>query len=260
VRDHWVAAVRKHSDEAAVERLLNGPIRTLLSVARPLGFEIRIEYGQVIVSRQDFLKTDEDLDELVAVAEDVASAVREVCVPAGRVPLDAELPPPAWLKAVRGKPRDKHTLWPIGARLEKVVQIADARGLAIEDPRAFHAAFPGLNVPGEAFGVLRGRLPGTALTGRLLCCAERPMALPDDFREFLTDPGGVVGCDVVVLPAAPEVPRTPPEGEPCGSLRIAVADGVLTAWRVRPSWQADIEALDRLVADVAEIVGRRGLS
>jgi hypothetical protein len=254
VRDHWVAAVRKHSDEAAVERLLGGPIRTLLSVARPLGFEIRIEYGQVIVSRQDFLTADEQLDGLAAVAEELAHAVREVCVPASRAALDAELPPPAWLEPVRRKPRDKHTLWPIGARLEKVVQIADERGLAVEDPRAFHAAFPRFNVPGEAFGVLRGRLPGTALTGRLLCCAERPLALPDDFRAFLTDPGGAVGCDVVVLPAGPDAPRTPPEGKPCGSLRIAVADGVLTAWRVRPSWQADGDALDRLVADVAEIV------
>ena len=259
MRDDWVAAVRRHSDEAAVGRLLHGPIRALLSGPRPLGFEIRIEYGQVIVSRQDFLKTDADLDALVAVAEELAVAVRKLCAPAGGTSLAAELPAPAWLEAVRRKPRDAHTLWPIGARLDKVVQIADARGLAVEDPRAFHAAFPGLNLPGEAFGVLRGRLPGTALTGRLVCCAERPLALPDDFRAFLSDPGGAVGCDVVVVPVAPEAAPTPPEGEPCGSLRIAVADGVLTAWRVRPSWQADVAALDRLVPDVAEVMKRRGL-
>ena len=64
-----------------VEALLSGPIRELLSIQQGLGFEIRIEYGQVIVSRQDFLRRDEDLDELVATAEALAGAVREICVP-----------------------------------------------------------------------------------------------------------------------------------------------------------------------------------
>ena len=147
----------------------------------------------------------------------------------------------------------------LGARLEKVVEIADARGLAVEDPRAFHAAFSGLNVPGEAFAVLHGRLPGTPLTGRLLCCAERRMALPDDIRALLKDPGGAVGCDVAVLAVDPGAAPTPPEGEPEDDLRVAVADGVLTAWRLRPRWQADGEALDRLAREVAGAVARRGL-
>jgi hypothetical protein len=140
------------------------------------------------------------------------------------------------------------------------VQIADEREMAVEDPRAFHAAFPGLNVPGEAFGVLRGRLPGMALTGRLLCCAERRMSLPDDFRKFLTNPGGAAGSDVAVVAVRRDAPATAPAGEVDGDIRVAVADGVLTAWRTRKSWQADGEALDRLAADVAAIVRRRGLS
>jgi hypothetical protein len=52
---------------------------------------------------------------------------------------------------------------------------------------------------------------------------------------------------------------TPPEGETEGDLRVAVADGVLTAWRARRSWQADGDALDRLAADVATVVTHRGL-
>jgi len=71
--------------------------------------------------------------------------------------------------------------------------------MAVEDPRTFHAALPELNIPGEAFGVLHGRLPGTELTGRLLCCAERPMSLPDEVRELVHDRGGPVGCDVAVV-------------------------------------------------------------
>ncbi len=200
VRDQWIAAVRTRSDEAAIERLLRGPIRELLSSQQGLGFEIRIEYGQVVVARQDFLKRDEDLDALVAAAEALAAAVRDICVPAsGAQPLATALTPPEWLAAVRRRPKEKHALWPIGARLERVVQVADERQMSIEDPNAFRVAFPGLNFPGQAFGVLHGPLPGTALTGRLLCCAERPMVLPDDFRAFLTDPGGAVGCDVAAV-------------------------------------------------------------
>jgi hypothetical protein len=253
----WVARVRKHSDPRTVDALIDGPIRELLSSQQGLGFEIRIEYGQAIVSRQDFLKRDEDLDELVATAEALAGAVREICVPrAGARPLATRIAPPEWLESVRRHPRRKHTLWPPGARLEKLVAIADERAMAVEDPRAFHAAFPDLNVPGEAFGVLHGRLPGTAVTGRLLCCAERPMALPDDVRKLLRDPGGAVGCDVAVVSVDGGVAATPPEGESHGDLRVAVADGVLTAWRVRRSWQADSDALDRLAADVATILSR----
>ena len=261
VRDHWMAAVRTHSDEATVERLLRGPIRDLLSVQQGLGFEIRIEYGQVVVARQDFLKRDEDLDALVAAAEALAGAIRGICIPApGARPLATTLPPPEWLAAVRRRPRQKHTLWPIGARLERVVQVADEREMAVEDPNAFRTGFPGLNFPGQAYGVLHGRLPGTALTGRLLCCAERPMVLPDDYRAFLTDPGGPVGCDVAVIEVSPDAPVSPAEGEVDGDLRVAVAGGVLTAWRLRPTWQINGPALDRLAADVAEIVRRRGLN
>jgi hypothetical protein len=260
LRGRWTAAVRTHSDPATVERILAGPVRELLSAQQGLGFEIRIEYGQVIVARQDFLKGDEDLDALVAAADALACAVRDICVPPSAAhPLATELPAPQWLAAVRRHPKRKHTLWPIGARLEQVVQVADERGMAVEDPRAFHAAFPGINVPGEPFGVLHGRLPGTALTGRLLCCAERPMDLPADFLAFLTNPGGPVGSDVVVVAVDRDAPAAAPEGEVEDGLRVAIADGVLTAWRLRPSWQADGPALDRLAADVAAVMRRRGL-
>jgi hypothetical protein len=256
----WIAAIRPHSDQEVVERLLSGPIRKLLGTQQGLGFEIRIEYGQVIISRQDFLKRDQDLDELVKAVEELADGVRSLCVPrSSRTSLTTPLEPPEWLQSARRHPKRQHILWPIDARLEPVVKIADERDMTVEDPRAFHRAFPDLNFPGQAFGVLRGRLPGTALTGRLLCCVERPMVLPEDFRKFLTNPGGAVGSDVAVLPLSSEVPATPFEGELDGGLRFVVADGVLTAWRARYSWQASGESLDRLAADVAGLIDRRGL-
>jgi hypothetical protein len=243
-----------------VDELLRGPVSDVLAFQHRLGFELRVEYGQVIVSQQDFLTRDENLDALVAAAELVAEGVRRICAPPlALATLDRPLPPPRWLPTVRRHPGDVHTLLPIRARLDRVVAIADERGLAVEDPRAFHTAFPAINVPGEAFAVLRGRLPGTELTGRVLCCAERPMYIPEEIGRLLSDPGGDAGCDVAVLEVATATPATPPEGEVEGDLRVAIAGGVLTARRPRRGWQADGAALDRLSADVAAIVRRRGL-
>jgi hypothetical protein len=161
---------------------------------------------------------------------------------------------------VRTRPRKKVTTWPIGALADRVVAIADERGMELEDPLAFHRAFPDLNVPGQAFGVMRGRLPGTALHGRLLCCAERRMWLPEEMREHLTDPGGQVGADVAVLSVSLETPATAREGELDGDVRVAIADGVLTAWRARRSWQADDESLDALAAKLPGILERQGIA
>jgi hypothetical protein len=58
-----------------------------------------------------------------------------------------------------------------------------------------------------------------------------------------------------MLPAAPGTPDTPDDGERVEDLRIAVRDGVLLAWRRRPRWQADGEAIDRLSADAVRIRG-----
>ena len=85
------------------------------------------------------------------------------------------------------------------------------------------------------------------------------MDLPDDIRALLKDPGGGVGCDVAVLAVDPGAAATLAEGEAEDGMRVAVADGVLTAWRLRPRWQADGEALDRLAGDVAAAMRRRGL-
>ena len=131
--------------------------------------------------------------------------------------------------------------------------------MAVEDPRTFCKTFPALNFPGEPFAVLHGRLPGTALSGRLLCCAERPLYIPDPIRELMKDPGGQLGCDVAVIEVSRALPATAPEGEPQGNLRVVVADGVLTAWRPRPRWLAYGPDLDELAADVAALVTERRL-
>ena len=260
IDEQWVADVRKHSDEATIAALLDGPVRAALR--RPgagLRAAGRVRPGRGVHAGlpEARRRPRQPRGERRGARPGRRRAVRSQ--DNGALRLAGRLPAPAWLEAVRRAPRDAHTLWPIGARLEKVVAIADERGMALEDPRAFHAAFGALNLPGEAFAVLHGRLPATPLTGRLLCCAERRMDLPDDIRALLKDPGGGVGCDVAVLAVDPGAAATLAEGEAEDGMRVAVADGVLTAWRLRPRWQADGEALDRLAGDVAAAMRRRGL-
>jgi hypothetical protein len=246
----WVADVRKRSDDAVVDEILRGPVREVLSVERGPCFEIEIGYGQVVVAQQGFLGADDELDALTEAASLLANGVRSIVARARPPqPFGDALPEPEWLAQVAALPKDKHTFWPVGALLERVYAVAAERNLALEDSFAFHRAFANLPVPGEAFGVLRGP------EGRLAFCAERPMQLPMDLGHWLKDAGGDVGCDVAMLPAAPGTPDTPDDGERVEDLRIAVRDGVLLAWRRRPRWQADGEAIDRLSADAVRIRG-----
>jgi hypothetical protein len=61
--------------------------------------------------------------------------------------------------------------------------IARERGLASEDPFEFHRAFSDLPVPGEAYGVMRGTLPGTSLFGRVVAGVERKIGGPPAYGE-----------------------------------------------------------------------------
>lgn len=257
--DDWVADVRKRSDDAVADEILRGPVREVLAVERGPCFEIEIGYGQVVVAQQDFLGAHEDLDALAEAASVLAGGVRSIV---GRArpprPFGEALPEPEWLPQVAALPGDQHAFWPVGALLERVYAVAGERGMALEDSFAFHAAFANLPVPGEAFGVLRGPLPGTnGIPGRLACCAERQMQVPVDLDHCLKGLGGDVGCDVAMLPA-PGADDTPDDGERVEDLRLAVRDGVLLAWRRRPRWQADGPALDRLAADAVRIAAERG--
>jgi len=256
----WVADVRKRSDEAVADEILRGPVRQALAVQHGPCFEIEIGYGQAVVAQQGFLGDHEELDALAGTASLLAEGVRSI-VRRTRPsqPFGEGLPEPEWLPQVAALPGDKHTFWPVGALLERVYAVAGERNMALEDSFVFHSAFANLPLPGEAFGVLRGPLPGTGgIHGRLAVCAERQMQLPADLSHWLDDVGGDVGCDVAMLPATPGALDTPDDGERVEDLRFAVRDGVVLAWRRRPRWQADGPALDRLAADAVRIAAARG--
>jgi hypothetical protein len=245
----WVAGIRDRSDHEVVDRLLRGPIHDVLSREQGLGFEIRMEYGQLVISRQLYLR-DAELDDLATTTGELAIAIGEMgLIAAPPTPFATELPPPRWLETVRANPGEPCTAWPIGARVEKVAAIAAERGMTLEDPGAFHQAFPQVTIPGEAFAVMRGRLPGVEGVARMACCAERPMIMPQEVRKLTTDPGGRVGCDIAVLPAPAGARPTGPDGELHDGTRVIVHDGVVVARRARDTWQANGPALDRLAAD-----------
>ena len=96
-----------------------------------------------------------------------------------------------------------------------VVEYARSRGLDHEDPRAFHARFLRLDLPGPARNVMYGRHPATDRETRVLLCS---------------DPSGQsAGFEVAVVPAAEDgAPVQPPQAE---GLSVRVGDGYAVASR-----------------------------
>jgi hypothetical protein len=248
----WAAVVRKRADAELADRVLSGPVRqVLLSGEREYGFTIDFMFGQLVVYQQNFLKEAQELDAFCELVSYLAREIRALCEPTLRPrSFETELPPPEWLPGVESKPDERHILAPHGAWLERIVQIARERGLAVEDPLSLHRAFPRLPVPGEAFGVLRG--DGI----RLLCCVERSIVDLSGLEQAVKDPGGPVGADVAVLPArgAPDTPDGV-DGVLTDWTRHAVRDGLLCAWRRRDRWQATGEPLDELAGAARGLAG-----
>jgi hypothetical protein len=176
-------------------------------------------------------------------------------------PFGTELPAPPWAEKIERAPED--TFMGIDSQdLGGFHAIAKERGLASEDPYEFHRAFPDLPVPGEAYGVMRGTLPGTSITGRVVAGIDRIVSGPPAYWDRVLDqlPHGPTGSDTVLIPARPDVPDAHPEiGMPWGDGGFAVRRGVLVAWQPRATPHADGAALDALVGHVVALAEHQGL-
>ena len=141
--------------------------------------------------------------------------------------------------------------------------IARERGLVSEDPFEFHRAFFDLPVPGEAYGVMRGTLPGTSLFGRVVSGVERKIAGPPAYWDRILDelPHGPCGSDTVLLPVRADAPDAHPDtGKPWGDGGFAIRRGVLVAWRPRHgNAQANGAQLDDLVRRAVALAEEHGL-
>ena len=226
-----------------VERLIAGPaLRSVLERGRERPFfQVRTRRGALVVRCNGWLREPAPLDELAgdlsAVAAEVRAAGLAVADPRPFAdPLPAADWPPEGVSMSGRFPPDP---W-----LAPLHAFAREHGLVIEDRRRYHAAFPTLPVPGRVIAVMRGRLPGTDLVGRLAWHAERAEATHN------------VGRNAVLLPAAPEAEQTPPEGVKVadGDLRLFVRDGVFAAWTRRDapgagSQRGELGPMVELVAD-----------
>ena len=260
----WRIAYRGRAQRDVVERVIEGPLREDLAADPPLGYRITFAHGVLVVRRQHFLKTDEELDAFAGRACSLAARIREICAAsASPRPFEAELPPPEWAEKIDASPGET---WQgmDGQDLAGFHAIARERGLASEDPFEFHRAFSDLPVPGEAYGVMRGTLPGTSVFGRVVAGVERTIAGPPAYWDRILDelPHGPCGSDAVLLAVGPEAPdSSPAAGIPWGDGGFAVRRGVLVAWQPRRgSAQADGAELDALVRRVVALAESQGLA
>jgi hypothetical protein len=261
--DDWEGYPRRDADGPLVSQVVKGPIRNALAGDPPLGLAITIRSGLVTVAQQHFLKTDAELDGFATAVSDLARVVRECCraaAPAAQ-PFSTQLPAPYWLEEIRAKPQDTYVGLD-GQDLGAVVAYGDERGLAIEDGRELHRAFPALPTPGEAFAVFRGTLPGTDVEGRLVSCLQRPMRYPEHLEPFVSE-GALrfdVGGDAVLLAARPGTPDSGGvDGELVEGLRVSVVDGVVVLSGLRRQWQLYPASLDQIGPPAVAAARSRGL-
>jgi hypothetical protein len=120
-----------------------------------------------------------------------------------------------------------------------VVEYARSRGLEHEDPKAFHARFLRLDLPGPARNVMYGRHPATGRETRLLLCS---------------DPSGQsAGFEVAVVPTAGLTAGAAAGTEQ--NVAVSVDDGYVVASKPAPSDAGpsieDLDAVARRASDAA---------
>lgn len=210
--------------EAFVERLLapGGVWRRLLTGARgaPL-FELFVSNGTLALRRNGYVRDEAELDRMCEALTRAAEALAQAALPEAQPrPFGEVLPVVDWPPS--GVSRSDR--FPPSPWLEALHGLAGELRMTLEDPDAYHRAFPRVPVPGRAFAVLHGTLPGTPTPARIAFHRERPL---NDNQ----------GRTALLLAAAPGAPETPPWGVRLTEPRLgyAVRDGVVAIWILRSS-------------------------
>ncbi|HYI18754.1 MAG TPA: hypothetical protein VD836_08580 [Solirubrobacteraceae bacterium] len=228
----WHLRTGADADEAAVARVLGGPLPGVLAGIDAALLQVVVLHGTLILRRNGYLKEPAALDAHASLAAFAAGELRAACLPATRPqafaePLPrwdaqaAELPPP-WVAAFAA----------LATRLDAT----------LEDPRALHLAFPSLPVPGTAVAVLR-----LGSGERLVYTEERLVRRAQQVRGAL-------------LAAAAPGAATPPGGARDDELVVAeVRDGVLACWSRRTA-DITLGEADELLSRSRAAAGRLGLA
>jgi len=238
----WSLWCEPKPERETVERLVGEPVAELLRAHTEDGlFQIVVWWGTLVVRRNGFLHP-EALDDLGRAAGLMAERLRKVCRPLAEPrPFDAELPRPLSSEALDLPagfyPGEVWRKWALGS--------AERYGLALENPVAYHRAFPSVPVPGMAYVVLRGQVPHVG-PGRLVVHRERDSVRP-----------------AILVAAPPDAEPTPPGGLPFREqgARLEVADGLLAVWSIT-SWSGYtmLDHIDEFCAEAAAVINesRRG--
>jgi hypothetical protein len=237
----WDLYAGTKPDPDVVARLVAEPVAGLLRAHTGDGlFQAVVWWGTLVVRRNGFLRSPDELDELGRAASLLARRLREVCLPlAERQRFDTALPRPPYRGGFDAPPgfflEDQWGSW--------ATETADRYGMESEDPLAYHRAFPSMPVPGIACAVLRGTIPRLGIRGRLVVHREREAARP-----------------AVVIPAPVGAEPTPPAGRVFREhgVRLEIADGLLAVWSINSYWGSAMAGdLDAFCASVATVLGSR---
>jgi hypothetical protein len=229
----------KQPEPEMVERLVAEPVAELLRAHTDDGlFQAVVWCGTLVVRRNGYLRSPEELDELARAVSLLAGRLREVCLPLAEPQwFDASLPLPPFRTGVPGPPG----FLVDGTWCKWALETAERHALEIEDPFAYHRAFPSVPVPGIAHIVLRGTIPGLGLPGRLVLHRERGALRP-----------------AVLMAAPPGARPTPPGGVQFTehAARLEITDDLLAIWSTN-SWSggsANFD-IDAFCAHAAAVLG-----
>jgi hypothetical protein len=191
----WHLRTGDGTDEAALGRLLAGPLPGVLAGIDAALLQVVVLHGTLLLRRNGYLKAPAALDAHASLAGFAAAELRAACLPSAR-PQPFAAPLPRWDASQAELP---------GPWIAAFSALATRLDRTLEDPRSLHLAFPSLPVPGTAVAVLRApsgeRLVYTE--ERLVRRAQvvRGAVLMAAAEGAATPPGGVRDDDVVVAEA-----------------------------------------------------------
>ena len=142
-------------DEALLDRLFGGPPGRFLAAASSAYVDLDLDGGVVAVRCNGFLRQEAALDQLAARFSEVVAGVREACAPyLDPTPFEEPLPEPPWVDREHppaGELDLRSSPW-----WESWRQTAAQLEMPLEDPKAYHRAYPSNPVPSVAVAVMRG--------------------------------------------------------------------------------------------------------
>ena len=239
--DGWTLLARDPPEPAVLTRFLSEPTREAMRVLgeRPYA-KLEVLYGTLVVRVSGYLSDDAELDTLARTTCLLAAELRAAGeLVADRKPFGEPLPAADWPESgVSASGRFPPDPW-----LEPLHAYAREHRLTLEEPAAYHHAFPSLAVPGRAFAVMRGAL-AEGMQGRVAWHAEKSIVTNND------------GRNAVLMPAAPGAEPTPRAGVRLSdeALNYWIGDGVFAVWELRSKeLRGDLGDMDALVRRALEL-------